>query len=217
MFIDVYRTSLFVSSYSYYDVSGSLITYIDYSTYNRSYSPPILWLKNQIKVGDVYYQWTEGRESEYNVWYEYRDGILYSSTTSNYKDREIFYSNMSVLSLNASTTTPAGTFTNCVLLEGKAGDKEECSTCTVTWLVYYAPNIGMVAVDCPGCEDVVLDQLLSYHTYSGGSGPLLSVKTASVFSTQSLTNNNEVKGNLSKRRRRLDRIIKHLYPSFIVR
>jgi hypothetical protein len=209
-----YFTSIWYSSDSYYN-GVSTITYVDYSTWTGSYSSPVLLLKNQITVGDVYYWNGEWVESGYDVWYQYENGILVSSHTYNYDDRDIVYSTITVLSLNASTTTPAGTFTNCLLLKIEERYEYESGYDTYTILVYFAPNIGKVAELDVWSDGGLSRQLLSYHTYSGGSGPL-SVKTASVFSTQSLTNNNEVTGNLSKKRRTLNRI-KHLHPSFIRR
>jgi hypothetical protein len=208
-----YFTDIWYSSYSYYN-GVSTITDVGYSTSIASFSSPWLLLKNQITVGDVYYWNGEWVDSGYDVSYQYENGILISSHPYIYSDRYIVYSTITVLSLNASTTTPAGTFTNCLLLKEEIRDEYDFGYDTGTILVYFAPNIGKVAelaVWSDGEPD--LEQLLSYHTYSGGSGPL-SVKTASVFSTQSLTNNNEVTGNLSKKRRTLNRI-KHLHPSFI--
>jgi len=209
-----YFAGIDYSSYSYY-TGVSTITNVDYSTGTMSYSSPMLLLKNQITVGDVYYWNGEWVDSGYDVSYQYENGILISSYPYIYSDRYIVYSTITILSLNASTTTPAGTFTNCLLLKEETRDEYDSGYDTGTILVYFAPNIGEVAElgVWSGESEPFLDQILSYHTYSGGSGPL-SVKTASVFSTQSLTNNNEVKGNLSKKRRTLNRI-KHLHPSFI--
>ena len=209
-----YFAAVDYDSSSYYN-GVSTITNVDYSTWTESFSPPMLLLKNQITVGDVYYWNGEHVYSDYDVSYQYENGILISSNPDIYSDRSIAYSTITVLSLNASTTTPAGTFTNCLLLKMEVRDEYESGYDIGTILMYFAPNIGKVAElgVWSGESEPFLDQILSYHTYSGGSGPL-SVKTASVFSTQSLTNNNEVKGNLSKKRRTLNRI-KHLHPSFI--
>jgi len=209
-----HTTELNISSSSYYDsYSGSTTTYVDYDIYTYNLSSPILILKNSIIANDVYNWNGEAVDSDYYVWYQYENGILVSSDThNNPDDRYIEYSTITVLSLNASTTTPAGTFTNCLLLKEEIRDEYDSDYDTSTVLTYFAPNIGEVA-ELYVWSEPFLHQLLSYHTYSGGSGPL-SVKTASVFSTQSLTNNNEVKGNLSKKRRILNRI-KYLHPSFI--
>jgi len=209
-----YSSSIDYSSDSYY-IGGSTITNVSYFISTQSYSSPMLLLKNKITVGDVYYWNGEWVDSGYEVSYPYENGILISSYPYIYLDRYIEYSTITVLSLNASTTTPAGTFTNCLLLKEEIRDEYDSGYDTGTILIYFAPNIGEVAeLDVWSDEsEPFLDQILSYHTYSGGSGPF-SVKTASVFSTQSLTNNNEVKGNLSKKRRTLNRI-KYLHTSFI--